>query len=583
MERALVEDYVTMIRVKAHNILSPLGLTSEDNFRAVTDGKTSIVESHSCFGLPEPFCGSIFDRKKIDEISLKEIFNHRRYSLFERLCILSIKFSGIEPELLSSSKTLFVISSTKGNVECLENPAVGHDSYDLSSSGTRIVDYFGNPNSPLIVSNACISGVCAQIAAVRQLLSGKYSHAVVVGCDVLSKFIVSGFQSFKALDAEPCKPFDSVRKGLNLGEAAGTIVLEKVADSETEDNDIIYLSSSIHNDANHISGPSRNGEGSFRVLNEVTDALLKDDIAFISVHGTATPYNDEMESIAIERAGLNSIPVSALKGFYGHTLGAAGVIETVLSLMAVRCGIVLPTKGFSHPGTSFPVNISSDVRKTDKKTFVKILSGFGGTNAGIAYGMKDAVNKAKLSTARSLPACKLLAEITLEPGKLILNGIPLGTTDLVELYRIYINNYPKFFKMDGLSRLGFIASELLLKDHRDSLIDIDNASLIFFNRKGSYAADCKYQATLNPSEFFPSPANFVYTLPNIVTGEIAIRNKIHGETSFYILDGPNEIQMSQIAESAFLTSTPSCLITGWVEYISDTEYSARLNLFSIIQ
>lgn len=92
-----------------------------------------------------------------------------------------------------------------------------------------------------------------------------------------------------------------------------------------------------------------------------------------------------MESIALHRAGLDDVPVNGLKGFYGHTLGAAGVIETILSMAAADRGIILPTRGFCETGTTYPLNLSSDIRKSDRKTFIKILSGFGGSNAGIAY------------------------------------------------------------------------------------------------------------------------------------------------------------------------------------------------------
>ena len=235
----------------------------------------------------------------------------------------------------------------------------------------------------MVVSNACISGVCGQIAAVRELLGGRYRYAVVIGCDILSKFIISGFQSFKALSAGRCKPYDKHRTGLNLGEAVGTIILE-ITDRERP-GAWQYVASSIHNDANHISGPSRTGEGSFRVLSDILENIDMDDLAFVNAHGTATPYNDEMESIAIHRAGLDVIPVNGLKGVFGHTLGAAGVIETILSMKAVDNGVILPTAGFEEQGTTYGLNIANESRSTDKRTFIKILSGFGGSNAGIAY------------------------------------------------------------------------------------------------------------------------------------------------------------------------------------------------------
>jgi 3-oxoacyl-[acyl-carrier-protein] synthase-1 len=371
-----------MIRKIADNIISPLGFSSDDNFRAVMSGHTELKANRTDFDLPEPFCGSLLDREKISNMFVAETGITEGYSLFEQLCILSaskaLKDSGIDT---NSASVVFVFSTTKGNVDYLAEDLMDERCY-IGESATRIAKYFGNNNTPIVASNACISGVCAQIAAVRSLLQGKYTDAIVIGCDVLSKFIVSGFQSFKALSPELCKPYDKERVGLNLGEAVGTMILT------TRNCDTAqwrYVSSSNHNDANHISGPSRTGEGSFRVLSDILREVDADSLSCINAHGTATAYNDEMESIAIHRAGLDAIPVNGLKGYYGHTLGAAGIIETILSMKAVDNQVVLPTKGFETTGTTYSLNISNQSRRSDKTTFIKILSGFGGSNAGIAW------------------------------------------------------------------------------------------------------------------------------------------------------------------------------------------------------
>lgn len=371
-----------MIRKIADNIISPLGLSSDDNYQAVMSGHTKLTVNRSDFDLPEPFCGSLFDREKIRDIFVAETGITEGYSLFEQLCILSVSKALNDRDIVSSSESVvFVFSTTKGNVEYLSEDLMDGRCY-IGNSAIRIAQYFGNNNTPIVASNACISGVCAQIAAVRALLQGKYTDAIVVGCDVLSKFIVSGFQSFKALSPNLCKPYDKERIGLNLGEAVGTLILTT---RDCENARWRYVSSSNHNDANHISGPSRTGEGSFRVLSDILRDVDADNISFINAHGTATAYNDDMESIAIHRTGLDAVPVNGLKGYYGHTLGAAGIIETILSMKAIDNEVVLPTKGFETSGTTYSLNISNQPRKSDKTTFIKILSGFGGSNAGIAW------------------------------------------------------------------------------------------------------------------------------------------------------------------------------------------------------
>lgn len=372
-----------MITKIADNIISPLGCTTEENFNAVLSGKTMLRLYDGVYGLPEAFCGSLLDRDFMATLFEELPDLDERYTFFEKLCIFSA-YKAIKECNISAKEenVLFVLSTTKGNVDVLSTDMNDSRCY-LAGSAHKIAGYFGNNNTPVVVSNACVSGVCAQITAVRALMSGKYRYAVVTGCDVLSKFIISGFQSFKALSADLCRPYDRNRTGLNLGEAAGTLILK--SGKPSDDNSWRYVASSNHNDANHISGPSRTGEGSYLVLSDLLNAVSVDNLSFVNAHGTATAYNDEMESIAIHRAGLDDVPVNGLKGYYGHTLGAAGVIETILSMKAVDNGVILATKGFGLTGTSYTLNLSNEVRRSDKDTFIKILSGFGGSNAGIAY------------------------------------------------------------------------------------------------------------------------------------------------------------------------------------------------------
>lgn len=374
-----------MIVKIADSIISPLGMTVGDNFEALLNGESRLELHEDTAGLLEPFCASMLDRDAVKRAAEAELHEADKYTFFEQLCLLSAQRAVSEAGLdAGAADVLFVLSTTKGNVDCLEEDVTDERAY-LATSAEKIAEYFGNSNCPVVVSNACISGVCAQISGVRALLTGRYKYAVIIGCDILSRFIISGFQSFKALSQEPCKPFDKERVGLNLGEAAATMILEARTNEAASADEWVYAGSSIHNDANHISGPSRTGEGSYRVLCDLLKCTDATEVGFVNVHGTSTPYNDEMESIALDRAGLSEVPVNGLKGVYGHTLGAAGLLETILSMRAIDRGVVLPTKGFSELGVSRQVSVSNITRSTDKKCFFKILSGFGGSNAGIAY------------------------------------------------------------------------------------------------------------------------------------------------------------------------------------------------------
>ena len=321
-----------MVYCAGHSIISPLGEGSQTNLEAVRAGRSGLKQYTDRFPSVEPFCASLFDTPQS----------------FVPLCIKSVELAVTNVDL-ASSQTVFVLSTTKG------------DNLDLWTPAQTIARHFGNPNRPIVVSNACTSGVCAQITAKRLLDAGLYRHAVVVGCDIQSQFIVSGFQAFKALSPEPCLPFSPNRKGLNLGEAAATMVLT------TEPRDGWCLETgSIHNDANHISAPSRTGEGAFQCLQDVLEGVSVSEIALLGVHGTATLYNDDMEKIAIQRAGLENVLVSALKPVFGHTMGAAGVLETIICALQA-------TQSYSVNRTSF---------------IIKMLSGFGGVNAAVRWRCK---------------------------------------------------------------------------------------------------------------------------------------------------------------------------------------------------
>ena len=374
-----------LIQCIADNVVSPLGLTSMENYAGVKAGRSGLARYEEMGNVCSPFMLSRIDRGVIDRLC-KDLGIPEGYTFFEKLLLCSsvqaVRQSGIDA---SSERVLFIISTTKGNVALLDSRITGfpRERVLLGESARLVARYFGNPNTPIVVCNACISGVCAQIEAMRALRSGRYDYAVVIGADEQSPFIISGFLSFKALTDTPCRPFDKDRTGLNLGECAATVVLKAVDDSVTDG--WVLECGAIRNDSNHISGPSRTGEGSYLALMEVLKECGREGLAFLNVHGTATAYNDEMESIAIYRAGLIDVPVTGLKGYYGHTMGAAGIMESILSMYAVQDGTVLATRGYTEQGVTYPVSVSPENRPAQGNSFIKLLSGFGGCNAALAY------------------------------------------------------------------------------------------------------------------------------------------------------------------------------------------------------
>jgi len=367
--------------VVADNVLSPIGKTTNENFDQLKKNISGVKEQHDPAISPRPFFASLFNDRDIN------IEPDR--TKFEQLLIDSIadvlQNSGIGP---NDKKTILIVSSTKGNISLLETEEQTPELQNriaLSTSAMIVAEHFGFANTPIVISNACISGVMGIITGMRLLRTSQYENAVVVGADVVSSFILSGFESFQALSPQVCRPFDKSRDGLNLGEGAATIILST---NRKYSENIKVLGGSVSNDANHISGPSRTGqELSFAIDQSLKQAgLSADDIDFISAHGTATPYNDEMEAKAINLSELQSVPLNSLKGYYGHTLGGAGLIESVISIQSLKEGLLLPTPGYKESGVTQAVNVVADIKPTQAKSFLKTASGFGGCNAAVIFG-----------------------------------------------------------------------------------------------------------------------------------------------------------------------------------------------------
>ncbi|HTE24292.1 beta-ketoacyl-[acyl-carrier-protein] synthase family protein [Flavitalea sp.] len=371
----------------ADNILSPLGFNTEENFLNLKQELTGIKKHDDPAVSPQPFQASLFSDKQRAALMKGADTDH---SMFERALINSVKdalsYTSVDP---ADPKTVFIISSTKGNIAMVEKPEserVSAETISLYHSAKIVATHFDNRNLPLVVSNACISGVLAILTAKRLIESGAYEHAIVAGADIITKFILSGFQSFQAVSPEPCKPFDQARDGVTLGEGAATMILS--VDSSKGNKSVLVMAGSTSNDANHISGPSRTGEPLFNSISKsIKQAGIKNtDIGFISAHGTATIYNDEMEARAISLAGMQQVPVNSLKGYYGHTLGAAGLIESIVSVESLREDIVLPTKGFRNLGVSQEINVCAELENRNLKYMLKTASGFGGCNAAMIFG-----------------------------------------------------------------------------------------------------------------------------------------------------------------------------------------------------
>jgi 3-oxoacyl-[acyl-carrier-protein] synthase-1 len=374
----LREIYITQT-----NCITPLGFDVETNIEAILRGDSGIQLHNDISLMPNSFYASIVSTEKINS-AFEKINSEKKYSRLEKMMILAlepiIKNSGVA----LNSKTAFLLSTTKGNVTALANDSEeSFNNAHLDVLAKNIADFFGFQTQPIVVSNACVSGILAVSIAKRMIQSELYDNIFIVAGDEVSEFVLSGFNAFQAMSDLPCKPYSKNRTGVSLGEATAAVLIS----AEAKNAKIKVIGDSSINDANHISGPSRTGEGLFRsIQNALKEAQIEGNkLDYISAHGTATPYNDEMEAIAFSRLGLQKIPVNSLKGFYGHTLGASGLLETIIAIESANKNMLFESKGFDEIGVSENITVIEKNGESNIEYFLKTASGFGGCNTAVVF------------------------------------------------------------------------------------------------------------------------------------------------------------------------------------------------------
>jgi len=367
--------------IRSYTVITPLGFSASEVFTAMLNGKTGLQRIETPY-LSHPVFASVFTEAQRQQ--LQQAAPAANYSRFEQLlwsvAATAAAKARIQPSL---PDTVLVVASTKGNIEEINRYAA--EQLTLHHSAAKVAAHLGITAPPVVISNACISGLSAIITAARLLQAGQYNYALVAGADTVNDFVLSGFHSLMALSDAPCRPFDAARKGINLGEGAGAMVLEAMPDKTT--NGFYFTGGAITNDANHISGPSRTGE---ELAAAITQALAEagvpaNAIDFVSAHGTATLFNDEMEAKALTLAGLAHRPTHSLKQYIGHTLGAAGIIESGLGLETMRRKKLLASAGYATQGTSQPLTLQTATAACDAKRFIKTMAGFGGCDAAAVF------------------------------------------------------------------------------------------------------------------------------------------------------------------------------------------------------
>ncbi len=555
-----MEDRVRRVYVGESSIISSLGV-----------GTSACVEQIASYTTNTKMWGDtltcMIDRSMVDLESLPE------YTFVEQLIIRAMEDVAQRSSVsICDPRTAVILSTTKGNVEMLNED---FERTYLWSVADRIKSYFGCEQTPRVISTACISGVAAVAVAARMVESGEVDSVYVVGVDTICDFIVDGFNSFKSISPGLCRPYDSSRCGLTIGEGCGVLLLS--CDGSKSPSKVVVSGCGLSNDANHISGPSRSGDGLFFAIERamMEAGVTASDIDYINLHGTGTAFNDEMESKAVNMASLLSSPCNSLKPYLGHTFGASGVIESILVVEQMRRGEIFGVRGYESCGVPYELNVSAEHRRANIDHALKTASGFGGTNGAVVFSQELAL-KMKLELEDDRPTeIETIAHVEMDSSQA---ELPFGEFIKGE-YRALEEANLKFFKMDGLSKLGYVAACRLMQGVSLDLLP-QRIGVVMANRSSSSQSDLKHQSIVNQKlEEGASPAVFVYTLPNIVASQISIKHKFQGETLFFVEENKPESMEYLKAYSEKLISRGVCeaVLYGWCEQLEES-YNVELIL-----
>lgn len=363
--------------IVACDMLTPFG-------RGVDACYGGIVAGHSMIRPVERFSTAAFMSEKAAIID--GLAYHKGESLVMQM------FSSLFADAAIPSDAALVLATTKGEIDLLEAAMLEgreDDSCVLTVLLQKLVGLTGVKGGSMVVSAACASATVAIARAASMIKRGRTDCVVVVACDAVTEFVFSGFSSLMALDKNTARPFDRNREGLSLGEAAGYVILMSEARAKAEGREVMggIKGWGLSDDANHMTGPSRESEGLIIAIRSALGMCGADDIGMISAHGTGTAYNDAMELRAFRAVFDSARPVYSIKGALGHTMGAAGMLELMIALRALKDGSAPATVNHTEPdelARGWVSTLACPI--TQGPMALMTNAGFSGINAALVVG-----------------------------------------------------------------------------------------------------------------------------------------------------------------------------------------------------
>jgi len=534
------------IVVSGIGIVSAIGMNADETYNSLLTKKTGIskISILETIHRDEFLLGEIkFTNEEL--IKIAGLDPSEPWTRTALLGILAARQAFEDAGLKSSDKlkTGIVSASTVGGMDRSElyyKDFLGEakhkdfiDTHHAGASTEKIAEDLAISDYITTISTACSSSLNSIMFGARLIEHGVVDRVLVGGTDALSKFTLNGFNTLMILDHEHSRPFDASRRGLNLGEGAGFLVLEREADAIKANKKIYGVLSGYANanDAFHQTASSDDGEGPFLAMEGALkkSKLKTSDIDYINVHGTGTDNNDLTEGIAMKRLfGENILAFSSTKPYTGHTLGAAGVIESIIALMAINNNVIFPNINFK---TAIPEIGLVPVTEIQQKKINHVLTnsfGFGGNDSSVIFSNYQTQN-AKLQT----PDSKLEAPIYINGIGAVLpqeinfsEDLPERLTERNERFlEIVSPEYKDFInprdlrRMSKIIRMGIVAAKMAMTD-----AGIENPDAIITGTGMGCQADTEkfLNNMLDDNETLLNPTAFIQSTHNTIGAQIAL-------------------------------------------------------------
>lgn len=524
------------IAITGLGIICAIGNNSQQVFDSIVNRKTGVGMMkylQSCH--TELPVGEV----KLSDDELKTLLGLPVESLYSRTTLLgavavkqAMADAGLSADKLVGKKVVLISGTTVGGMdvterilvdmrEALQTPNTQQPSpidyvkrHDCGSTTNEIAQICGLDCEVCTISTACSSAINSIIVGCEMLRSGEADIIIAGGTEALSKFHLNGFNTLHILDTEVCRPFDATRVGLNLGEGAAFVVLQK----DKADGKAYIGGYGNKCDAFHQTASSDDGEGAYLAMREALESsgIDKSQIDYINAHGTGTPNNDPSESVALKRIFGDDMPlVSSTKGFTGHTTSASGSIETVICVLAMENNFVPVSYGFTHVDETCIHPFEGDDKQHRMDYVICNSFGFGGNDSSLL--LMSSPNTQHPSLNIQHPSPEIVADVTIDSMEKL--------ADCKE----YIS--PKEGRRMGkLMKAATLTSLMAL---REAGIECPDA-IITATANGMLETSEKFLVDMvDNGEETLSPTLFMQSTHNTIGSAIAIRTKCHGYNITY--------------------------------------------------